>query len=282
MADIDSGRGADGEAADRERALRRLLLLAAAAAAYVLAAWSTPPGFYDGFAPATPYNWISPPPQARAGNKQPATGHLVVPVSGGQTNPVGVATDDGQAQVLLPKNAFSLSAGAISVTIDIKPVAQHPAAGEFLSATNVYLYTASAPLAQPVTITLRYALDVTPPSDVYFSDPGSAGWTRLPPEHASPHFVAATAHKLGYFAAGSVTGATGNPAPGGEPPSTSVPVLPLVAGGAIALVVLAGLPFLVQRRTQRQARTRKGRSERTVPPPPNLGGRRRKRPRRKN
>src|SRR6266545_7455990 len=49
----------------------RLLLFAVAAVTYSLAAWSVQPGFYDGFAPSSPYRWVSPPPQFAAGNQPP-------------------------------------------------------------------------------------------------------------------------------------------------------------------------------------------------------------------
>ena len=62
--------------------MKRAALIATAAAAYVLAAWAVAPGFYDGFTPPQPYNWVSPPPQV-TGNKAPKSGHLVVKVING-------------------------------------------------------------------------------------------------------------------------------------------------------------------------------------------------------
>src|SRR6266849_1442803 len=43
------------------RPVRRLGLLASAAVIYLLTAWMVAPGFYDGFTPQQPYNWVCPP-----------------------------------------------------------------------------------------------------------------------------------------------------------------------------------------------------------------------------
>ena len=55
------------------------------------------PGFYDGFTPPQPYNWVSPPPQV-TGNKAPKSGHLVIKVINGVSDANSAFTDDGQLQ----------------------------------------------------------------------------------------------------------------------------------------------------------------------------------------
>jgi hypothetical protein len=84
-------------------------LLALAVVAYTLAAWSTAPGFYDGFPPTAPYNWLSPPAQFQAGNQPPSGGHMAIKVTNWSTTEIGVATDDGQAQLVLPAAAFQVA-----------------------------------------------------------------------------------------------------------------------------------------------------------------------------
>ena len=66
--------------------MRRVWLLAAAAAAYLLAAWMVAPGFYDGFAPAQPYNWLCP-PFLVAANQPPKSGSLQIKIIGGVPPP---------------------------------------------------------------------------------------------------------------------------------------------------------------------------------------------------
>ena len=233
------------------------MLFTAATAAYAVAAWSVKPGFYDGFAPTNPYHWVSPPPQLQAGNQQPASGHLVVSSSGGSSQAIGAATDDGQAQLLVPKNGFQLGADTKQVVIDIKPVAVYPPLTGFRVETNVYLITTTAPLAQPATVMLRYAVEVAPPLDVYFADPGGGGWTTLTPQPASQNFIAGTTTKVGYFmGASKEVASSSGPGPSAAGGSESVPTLPLIVGGAIAIVVLASVPYLIQRRSARKPRRR--------------------------
>ena len=44
--------------------MKRVVLFGAATIAYLVAAWMVAPGFYDGFSPPQPYNFVCPPPQA--------------------------------------------------------------------------------------------------------------------------------------------------------------------------------------------------------------------------
>src|SRR5437764_726296 len=68
------------------RAVKRISLLALAAIIYAVAAWMVAPGFYDGFGPTQAYNWTCPPPQAGANNK-PMSGHVVIKVIDGSSDP---------------------------------------------------------------------------------------------------------------------------------------------------------------------------------------------------
>src|SRR2546421_13126178 len=118
------------------------ILLALCVVLYAIAAWSVAPGFYDGFAPNQPYQWVSPPPQDAFGNKQPkGIQHAIAADSGGSAT-----TPDGQAQLFASPGA--LPAGQ-TVTVDIEPAATFPAAVGFLPETNVYRITATAQPVRP-------------------------------------------------------------------------------------------------------------------------------------
>ena len=75
--------------------MKKAALLAAAAILYAGMAWMVAPGFYDGFTPPQPYNFVCPPPQAGA-NLPPTSGHLVIKVIGGVSDANSAFTDDGQ------------------------------------------------------------------------------------------------------------------------------------------------------------------------------------------
>ena len=84
--------------------MRRPLLIAGAAATYLVAAWMVAPGFYDGIAPQQPYNWVCPPPVAGANSGiKAASGHLVVKVIDGISDPNSAFTDDGQVRDMSKK-----------------------------------------------------------------------------------------------------------------------------------------------------------------------------------
>ena len=87
--------------------MKRLALLGIAVIGYLLAAWMVAPGFYDGFGPPQPYNWTCPPPQAGA-NSPPSSGHLVIKVINGKSDPNSAFTDDGQIVIGFLPGAFDV------------------------------------------------------------------------------------------------------------------------------------------------------------------------------
>ena len=63
-------------------------LLAAAAGLYVVAAWQSAPGFYDGFAPpADTYRWVKAPDGVTTSGLKPLPGAASLVVSTDQTDP---------------------------------------------------------------------------------------------------------------------------------------------------------------------------------------------------
>ncbi|MBJ7601550.1 MAG: hypothetical protein DLM67_09465 [Candidatus Nephthysia bennettiae] len=217
---------------------------------YVLAAWAVAPGFYDGFAPSSPYNWLSPPPAEAADNMPPESGHQAI--SGDHSG--GVATNDGQAQLVFDVGAFSI--GSQSVTIDLKPVAAFAAPQGFRPETNVYQITAAAPLARPTTVLLRFSTQVSAPSAIYFAAQGGS-WSPLGSTNtAQPFYIGAKTAQLGYFV-GGLSGASASQAPGPGAASTGAgPGLEIVAGVALASVLLIGIPLLLVRHGRSARRSR--------------------------
>jgi len=228
--------------------LRRAGLLAAAVAAYALAAWAVAPGFYDGIAPPQPYRWVSPPPQVKATNQQPLSGHSTVRVaSNGKVDPGSIFTQDGQAAIAFTPGVFVTPPDRSPVTIDIKPVTTFPNPGGIHLATNVYCITSSSPLAagQQVLVTLQYSDQFPAPSDVYQSQ-ADGPWQKIGNTgSAAPFYVSARATSLGCFAAGYAANA-GQSAQGAR--VSGGQTLPIVVALAILVVVLAGIPLAVLRR----------------------------------
>lgn len=206
------------------------------------------PGFYDGFGPPQPYNWTCPPPQAGA-NVKPSSGHLDIKVINGVSDPSSAFTEDGQVVISFLPGIFD-AAGKTTITVDIVPLATCPQPNGLRFVTNVYQITATAPLKQPGSLTLRYSNLEPDPSDVYqASDPNGSWMTIGRNQQAAPFTVDTKVSSFGYFAAGYSTA---------SPPPGSVTVgggqtLPIIVAVLIVVVVLAGLPLAVLRRRQSSA-----------------------------
>lgn len=228
--------------------MKRTALLATATAAYLLAAWAVAPGFYDGFTPPQPYNWVSPPPQV-TGNQPPKNGHLVIKVINGVSDANSAFTDDGQIVIGFLPGAFDVT-GKTSVSVDIHPVTNCSTPTGVHFSTNVYLITASAPLVMASNLLLRFSDVVPAPSDVYFapdsaasSAPGAdCAWKSIGAAQQSQAFTLDTStRQLGYFAAGYPANAT-------HPAGSSSQLLPIVVAIVIVVVLIAGIPLAVLRR----------------------------------
>ncbi len=227
----------------------RALLLAGAAVLYVVAAWSVAPGFYDGFAPPQPYNFVCPPPIAGA-NLQPASGHLVIKVIGGVSDANSAFTDDGQVVIGFLPGAFDVT-GKTQVTVDIRPVSPCPNPSGLHFSTNTYQITADAPLAKQSdkskwpTLVMRYSNLQADPSFVYRADSPNGPWTNIGANsQAQPYTIDVKTDQLGYFAAGYPAGAVSHTS------GSSNQILPVTIAILIVLVLVGGVPLTIIRRRQ--------------------------------
>jgi len=226
--------------------VKRIALLAAAAAFYLAAAWMVAPGFYDGFAPPQPYNFVCPPPQVGA-NQAPSTGHLVIKVINGVSDANSAFTDDGQVVIGFLPGAFGVT-GKTSVTVDIKPVSPCPNPSGLHFSTNAYVITADAPLVKASTLVLRYSNLVVDPSFVYRADSPNGPWNNIGASAQAQIWTIDTkTDKLGYFAAGFPSNSVSKGGGG------SSQILPVTIAVLIVAVIVGGIPLTILRRRQARA-----------------------------
>jgi hypothetical protein len=222
--------------------MNRFFLLAGAAAVYLLAAWMVAPGFYDGFAPQQPYNWVCPPVHI-SGNQPPASGHLVIKVINGVSDANSAFTDDGQVVIGFLPGAFDVT-GKTSVTVDIKPVSPCPKASGLTFAVNTYLITADAPLVKKSNLVMRYSDIVPAPSTVYYATSAAGPWKSIGAlNEAQPFTIDTTTDQFGYFAAGYPSNAVTHGGPSSQ-------ILPIAIAVLIIGVLVAGIPLAMMRRRQ--------------------------------
>jgi hypothetical protein len=223
-----------------------------AAVAYVVAAWGVAPGFYDGFAPPQPYNFVCPPPQAGA-NNQPSTGQLTIKIIGGVSDPNSAFTDDGQLVIGFLPGAFDVT-GKTAINVDIKPVSPCPSPDGLRFVTNTYQVTADAPLVKPANLVMRYSNLVADPSYVYRATSLNGPWTKLEvQQQAQVWTISTSTAQLGYFSAGFPSNALSSS------PTSNQQILPIIVATLIAAVLLAGVPLTVLRRRQARAGGRRRR-----------------------
>lgn len=118
----------------------------------------------DGSVPPQPYRYLHPPPALAPNNNLPENGSGTVLVRGGQSNPVGVFSRDGQAGLLAPQAAFSVSSGERSILVRIQPVNTPPKLpASYVADGNAVRITATAQpgggplsLIKPATLVLRW------------------------------------------------------------------------------------------------------------------------------
>ncbi len=222
--------------------MKRAALLGAAVIIYVSVAWSLAPGFYDGFAPQQPYNWVCPPFHISA-NLPPSSGHLDIKVIGGVSDANSAFTDDGQVVVGFLPGAFDVT-GKTSIAIDIKPVDPCPKPASLTVVTNAYLITADAPLVKPANLVLRYSDVVPAPSTLYYAVSADGPWTSIGAgSEAQPFTINTRTSKFGYFVAGYPAGAVSS---GG----LRTQILPIAVALLIIGVLVAGIPLAILRRRQ--------------------------------
>jgi hypothetical protein len=220
-------------------AVRAICLLALVSGVYLLVAWGTQPGFYDGFAPPQPYRWVSPPPQAAAVTQPPVTAHQTVTVQPG-VQTIGVGTSDRQAQLLFQPGTFA-SSGA--VTVDIEPSRRFPAVSGFEPSTNVYLIRSSMPLVKTATVRLLFS-EVSRSGRLFRADYPSGTWQVIgsPDPQGLPYFQGPTTTLPAYFVGGTPV------APHPRRPSPWAATLYLAVAAGVALALLGALPLVLARR----------------------------------
>ena len=223
--------------------MRRAWLLAVAAIAYICAAWSVAPGFYDGFTPPQPYNFVCPPPQAGA-NSQPSPGQLTIKIINGSSDPNTAFTDDGQLLIGFLPGAFDIT-GKTEVHVTITPVTPCPKPAGLHFSTNTYKITADARLVKSANLVMRYSNLVTDPSYVFRAQSLDGPWTQLQVQQQAQLWTISTqTNQLGYFAAGFPSNAIST---GG---TSNQQVLPIIVAVLIVAVLLAGVPLTILRRRQ--------------------------------
>jgi len=221
--------------------VRRLALLATAATVYLFAAWMVAPGFYDGFAPQQPYNWVCPPVHVGS-NQSPSSGHLMIKVIGGVSDANFAFTDDGQVIIDFLPGAFDVTRKT-AVTVDITPVSPCPKPGGLTFSTNTYLVTADAPLVKKANLVMRYSDIIPAPSKVYYAASADGPYSSLGAlSEAQPFTINTTIDKFGYFAAGYPSNSISHT--GGSQ------LLPIAIAVLIIGVIVAGIPLAIMRRRQ--------------------------------
>ena len=226
--------------------MKRTRLLVLAAIAYIVAAWSVAPGFYDGFTPPEPYNFVCPPPQAGA-NAQPTTGRLNIKIINGSSDPNSAFTDDGQLVIGFLPGAFDVT-GKSSVNVTITPVSPCPKPSGLRFVTNTYRITADAPLVKSSNLVMRYSNVAQDPSYMYRAESVDGPWTKLDVQQQAQLWTISTqTEQLGYFSAGFPSNAISSSG------SSNQQILPIIVAVLIAAVLLAGVPLTVLRRRQARA-----------------------------
>ncbi|HSS95225.1 MAG TPA: hypothetical protein VLR46_14725 [Candidatus Dormibacteraeota bacterium] len=220
--------------------MRRIWLIAAAASAYLLAAWMVAPGFYDGFAPQQPYNWVCPPVHVTS-NLAPSSGHVEIKVIGGVSDAASAYTDDGQVVIGFLPGAFDAT-GKTVITVDIKPVSPCPKPPGITFATNAYQVTWDAPLVKSATLVTRYSDVIPAPSNLYYATSADGSWESVPVQsQAQPFTIDAVVNKFGYYAAGYPSNSVAHS-------SSNSQLLPIAIAVLIVGVLVAGVPLAIMRR----------------------------------
>lgn len=224
---------------------KRFLVVAAAVTLYVVAVWlyeGPVRPLFDGLGPPAPYNYVSPPPDLADDNIPAASGGTTLDVTAEGNIGRTVATDDGQALVIIPTAGIELvePEGAIEVELvphDLRGVPAPP--DGLLLYGNVYEVTAAhasgepAELTKPITLVMRYPVHAT----VMLQLDGE-GWKELDTDVAMASLqLFADADGFGSFVA------AGPPIDGGRP------WIPYVAGGLALVAAVAG--YLTGRRRGR-------------------------------
>ena len=212
----------------------------------------------DGLAPPPPYHWVRPPPELAAGNKPPSAARAVVRLTATGSEVSAIATDDGQASLVLEANAIPPATGADEVAVTITPVdpaTLAPPPSGLVIAGNAYRIRlaylpsgAAARLSGRATAVLVFPLLATPISSPFdytmLASADGKAWTRQA-STATPgaHQVATILTAPGYVVAAVPPASAAAPAP------NRVPLIAALAGAAAVVLVAAAVLARRRRRS---------------------------------
>ena len=232
------------------------------AVAFLLHGRIAAPPVYDGIAiPLQPYNYESPPPSVRNGNKPPESGEATLPIQNGQVAGGGVQTGDAQVIMYFGPGAFKAPPEATSVKCTITPVANPPPppSGQVIQGNVYNIGCAAQPGGGPVTLSSTFHLTLRLPpgrtNDIQYYDGQS--WHKLNTLFApsGDPYGSVNAPAFGQYAAMVRSGAQGS---GGNLFADLGRYLEFY--GIIAFVIIFGVIAIIQevrrRRSQRSARPR--------------------------
>jgi hypothetical protein len=195
-----------------------------------------------------PYRWFSPPPDFAANNLKPDSKRQNVKFVGGVSEGEFVATDDGQASVVLPKASIPTKPGATAAAFAIDPRDPARYAGFPKGTTvrgNVYEITGKyvaggdgplQPLDPPGRVILSYPsltrafLNAT---HMIVQSTDGKSWKVLPTDNDSPAAlqIATSSSELGFFAVVAKPGRVSTP---GASPAPFVIISAVVAVAGLA------------------------------------------------
>ncbi len=201
---------------------------------------------YDSIGPPLPYNWVKPPSGFK--NKKPKPKSQSVDIGSKGSVGANLATDDGQAVLILPEGSFAKHGGDTSIRfrfVPLDPLKVHPPPKSPSPQGNAYAMTAKyqpsgadAVPARSITILLRYPSVAT----TILRLDGSA-WTPLKAQNlATTLQIYANTKKLGTFVAA-----------GGHSRSL---ILWYITGGVCIVAAILGLLLGLRERRAGPARRR--------------------------
>jgi len=237
------------------------VLLAAVAGLYIVAAWQSRPGFYDGFAPpADTYRWVKPPDGITSNGLKPLPGAATLAVSTDHTRVAAGAVATGerppQAELAIPAGALNPPA-ADSVEVDLTPMAAPSRPETAVVVGNLYCVTGTTSPAKgtALKLTLTYSSELPSADAIFRYDDETLSWSRLPSTHdGKAGTVSASIASLGCYAPASAAAVATEATSTG----TGNRLLPLIAGGTLVVVLLAGLPLYLRLRRERRLKQRTG------------------------
>jgi hypothetical protein len=245
-------------------ARRRTLLFGAAAVVVYLVALAATVALradhvrplYDGFAPQPTYRWVEPPPFFASGNVKPTALTTTLKLGPGGSEPIGIATPDGQFVLNLGRDAIAPKAGATEVKVKITPLAPSslkPVPSGLRANGNAYEVAMTYGNGERVgRLTQPGSLVMEIPelgSTLYFSRAGT-DWTDVEARPVPPRQLSLAST---FAAPGVYLGGTNLPqlvAPAGESSNHAVAIGVAVAVVAALVLVLA---FVVVRRRRRRS-----------------------------